>query len=91
MTYTLSFGPSYQSEQCVEIQIINDSLAEGWERLTVQLTTNSSAIDLATPQFKIYIKPNDGTYNLSTTCIQFRVHNLLYIQLTIVMKAVSPW
>ena len=62
VSYTLTFGPSYQSEQCVEILVINDSLAEGWERLTVQLTTNSSAIELITPQFKIYIEPNDGRF-----------------------------
>jgi len=49
VSYTLTFGPSHQSEQCVKIQIINDSLAEGWERFTVQLTTNTSAINITAP------------------------------------------
>ena len=66
VSYTLTFGPSYQSEQCIKIQIINDSLAEGYERFTVQLTTNSSAINITTSQFNIYIEPNNGTHYVLT-------------------------
>ena len=66
VSYTLTFGPSYQSEQCIKIQIINDSLAEDWERFTVQLATNSSAINITTPQFNIYIEPNNGTHYVLT-------------------------
>ena len=60
VNYTLIFGPSLQSEQCRDIQTINDSLAEGLEILTVQLTTNSSVVELSTPQIMINIQDNDG-------------------------------
>ena len=76
MSYTLTFGPSYQSEQCIKIQIINDSLAEGWERFTVQLTTNSSAINITTSQFNIYIEPNNGTHYVLT--VSYSDNNAFY-------------
>ena len=60
VSYTFTFGPSLQSEQCRDIQIINDRLAERLEIFTVQLTTNGSAIELTTPQIMINIQDNDG-------------------------------
>ena len=56
---TLTFGP-FQSIQCIDIQIIDDSLAEGLESFTVQLTTNSSEIVVITSQVIVHIQPSDG-------------------------------
>ena len=60
--FTLIFTPSnmMKSRQCVQIEIIDDSLAEFWEVFTVLLSTNSSAVDLTLNKFDIYISPNDG-------------------------------
>ena len=49
------FGPSYNLEQCVAIEINDDSLKERWEKFAVQLTINSSNIDLHTPKFDVFI------------------------------------
>ena len=56
---TLTFEP-FQSIECVDIQIINDSLAEGLESFTVQLTTNSSEIVVITSLVIVHIQPSDG-------------------------------
>ena len=45
---------------CLEIEIIDDPLAEDYEMFSVLLSTNSSAVDLNLHQFDIYIQPNDG-------------------------------
>ena len=50
-----------RSHQCVQIEIIDDSLAEDWERFTVLLSTNSSAVNLTLNKFDVFIHPSDGS------------------------------
>ena len=59
MKDTITFGPM-KSIQCVDIQIINDSLAEGLESFTVQVTSNSSEIVVLTSQVIVHIQKSDG-------------------------------
>ena len=47
-------------EQCLEIEIIDDALAEDWEIFTVRLSTENSAVNLTVQEFDVYIFPNDG-------------------------------
>lgn len=56
---TLTFGPLHSVQQCVQIEIVDDSLAEGLEQFTVGLTTTSSAVNVTDSIFKIFIEPND--------------------------------
>ena len=62
-------------QQCLEIEIINDSLPEDWEVFTLLLSTNNSAVDLTTHRVDVYIQPNDGIKN---ACI-LASYSLLYI------------
>ena len=56
------FEPSDElQQQCLEIEIINDSLPEDWEVFTLLLSTNSSAVYLSTHRVDVYIRPNNGT------------------------------
>ena len=57
---TFKSTDNMRSEQCLEIDIIDDSLPESWEMFTVELSTNSSTIHLVNPQVDIYIRPSDG-------------------------------
>ena len=59
---TLVFEPSNEIilEQCLEIEIINDSLPEDWEVFTLLLSTNSSAVNLTVHRVDVYI--SDGNY-----------------------------
>ena len=61
---TLTFEPSdmTRSKQCLEIEIIDDALAEGHEKFTVQLSTeaDSSAVNLTIQEFDVFILPNDS-------------------------------
>ena len=64
LNHTLIFAPSNmtRSQQCVQIEIIDDSLAEDWEMFTVLLSTNSSAVNLTRHEFNVFIQPNiNGT------------------------------
>ena len=45
---------------CLEIDIIDDLLAEDYEMFSVLLSTNSSSVNLTVHQFNIFIPPNDG-------------------------------
>ena len=47
--------------QCLEIEIINDSLPEDWEVFTLLLSTNNSAVDLITHRVDVYIV--DGNFS----------------------------
>ena len=47
-------------QQCLEIEIINDSLPEDWEVFTLLLSTNNSAVDLTVHRIDVYIQPNNG-------------------------------
>ena len=49
-----------RSMQCLQIEIIDDSLAESWEMFTVLLSTNNSAVQLTHHSFDVFIQPNDG-------------------------------
>ena len=60
LSQTLTLGPSVTSEQCVEIEILDDSLTESWEMFVVQLSTNSTAVYLVNELVHVYISPNDS-------------------------------
>ena len=49
-------------QQCMEIEIINDSLPEDWEVFTLLLSTNNSAANLTVHRMFVYIdiNPNIG-------------------------------
>ena len=49
-----------RSHQCLQIEIIDDSLAEDWEMFSVLLSTNSSAVNLTRHEFNVFIEPSDG-------------------------------
>ena len=64
-TSTLTFEPSFEirsQQQCLEIEIINDSLPEDQEVFTLLLSTNNSAVKLPThrSRFVMYIRANNG-------------------------------
>ena len=62
-THTLTFEPSDDrglQQQCLEIEIIDDSLPEDWEVFTLLLSTNDSTVDLITCRVDVYIQPNNG-------------------------------
>ena len=71
LSYTLTFEPSDMTglEQCLEIEIIDDALAEDWEIFTVQLSTDSSAVNLTLQEFDVHIVPNDGIIPNDGKCI----------------------
>ena len=62
LSHTLTFEPSdmTRSHQCLQIEIIDDSLAEDWEMFSVLLSTNSSAVNLTRHEFNVFIQPNDN-------------------------------
>ena len=47
-------------QQCLEIEIIDDSLPEDWEVFTLLLSTDNVAVDLITHRVDVYIQPNNG-------------------------------
>jgi tetrahydromethanopterin S-methyltransferase subunit F len=49
-----------RSQQCLKIELIDDSLAEFWEMFSVTISTNSSTVNLTRREFNVYIGPNDG-------------------------------
>ena len=59
-TSTLVFEPSDEIvlEQCLEIEIIDDSLPEDWEVFTLLLSTNSSEINLTIHRLFVNITQN---------------------------------
>ena len=63
-TSTLKFEPSFgeirSQQQCLEIEIIDDSLPEDREALTLILSTNSSKVDLISDKVFMYISANNG-------------------------------
>ena len=62
-THTLAFEPSNEmtsQKQCLEIEIINDSLPEDWEVFTLLLSNNNSAVNLTTKRVDLHIQPNNG-------------------------------
>ena len=62
-TRTLMFKPSNEmrsQQQCLEIEIIDDSLPEDQEVFTLLLSTNNSEVALITNKVNVYIRPNDG-------------------------------
>ena len=48
-----------RSHQCLQIEIIDDSLSEEWEMFSVLLSTNSSAVNLTSYEFDVFIEPQD--------------------------------
>ena len=49
-----------RSRQCLQIEIVNDSLAEETEVFSVLLSTNSTTVSLLQNQLDLYIYRNDG-------------------------------
>ena len=74
-TCTLKFEPSIEitsQQQCLEIEIINDSLPEDWEVFTLLLSTKNLAVKLAKHKVDMYISTNDidGNYHtLTIVCV----------------------
>ena len=52
-------------EGCVEIDILDDSRSESWEVFSVQISTNTSAVELLNTLIDVYITPNDSKYYYS--------------------------
>ena len=67
-TLTFESSDMTRSHQCLQIEIIDDSLAEGWEMFSVLLSTNSSAVNLTRQEFNIFIRPNDGNIIPISVC-----------------------
>ena len=63
-TVTFEATESLRSQQCLEIEIIDDSLAEPWENFIVNISTNNTHVNLTQRQLSVYIAPNDGSYIL---------------------------
>ena len=63
-TSTLKFEPfdGITSQQCLEIEIIDDSLPEEWEVFALLLSTNNSAVNLTTHRLDVCIRSDDGIY-----------------------------
>ena len=62
-THTFVFEPSDEmtsQQQCLEIEIINDSLPEDWEVFTLLLSTNNAGVNLTVHQLFLYITPSNG-------------------------------
>ena len=76
--HTLMFEPSNEtiSQQCLEIEIINDSLPEDWEVFTLLLSTNNTAVNLSIHRVDVYI--NDGKHDISG---YFRYRHVSYRQI----------
>ena len=80
-TSTLKFEPLFEirsQQQCLEIEIINDSLPEDWEVLTLLLSTNNSAVQLNTDRVNVYIRANDGKHH-SNLCNDSDIYQSLFI------------
>ena len=61
---TLKFEPfdGITSKQCLEIEIIDDSLPEDWEVFTLSFSTNNPAVYLITHRYDVFIRSNNGNY-----------------------------
>ena len=80
-TSTLKFEPLFEirsQQQCLEIEIIDDSLPEGWEVFTLLLSTNNSAVQLNTDRVNVYIRANDGKHH-SNLCNDSDIYQSLFI------------
>ena len=78
---TLKFEPSFEirsQKQCLEIEIINDSLPEDWEVFTLLLSTNNSEVQLITQRINVYIRPNDGKHH-SNLCNDSGIYQILIL------------
>lgn len=88
---TLTFGPSHPEQQCVQIAIVDDSLAEGLEQFTVEFTATSSAVNVTNSTLKIFIEPNDckcqNSICVVCVCIEI-LFNFAQLNLVTVLKAV---
>ena len=70
-----------RSHQCLQIEIIDDSLAEDWEMFSVLLSTNSSAVNLTRHEFNVFIEPNDNNGIFLQFCSHvYTVHTLYFLQ-----------
>ena len=60
-----------KSQRCVQIEIIDDSLAEDWEVFTVLLSTNSSGVNLTRHKFDVFIQSSGGKQEVTCIIISF--------------------
>ena len=58
-------GEKRSQQQCLEIEIVDDSLPEDWEVFTLLFSTNNSAVNLTVHRFDVYIQPNNGKHYVS--------------------------
>ena len=75
-TTTLTFESSFEirsQQRCLEIEIIDDLLPEGWEVLTLLLSINNSEVQLITQRVNVYIVANDGKHHSNDSGIQIFV------------------
>ena len=84
-TSTLKFKPFIEirsQQQCLEIEIIDDSLPEDREVLTLLLSTNNSKVDLISHEVVMYISTNNGKYNVCNDSVidQIVVLNVYIIE-----------
>ena len=56
----LQFVLSGNPIQCVEIQLVDDHLAEEREWFGVQLSTDTTAAEVVNSQLRLVIEPSDG-------------------------------
>ena len=64
-THTLIFEPSNErgsQQQCLEIEIFDDSLPEDWEVFTLLLSTNNSEVQLFEQRVDVYIIADNGKH-----------------------------
>ena len=89
----VSFEPSNATrlEQCLEIEIIDDSLAEYWERFTVELSTSNSAVNLTQQQFDVYIRPSDDTTECTEGSVTVVSANNSSLQLVEICNSTGVW
>ena len=58
----ITFGAteSVRSKQCLQIETVDDPLAEYYESLIVSIFNNNSAVNQKLHTIPIFIQPNDG-------------------------------
>ena len=49
-----------RSQQCLQIETVDDSLAEYTESFIVSIFTNNSAVNQELHTIPVFIRPNDG-------------------------------
>ena len=90
---TLKFEPSFEirsQQQCLEIEIIDDSLPEDWEVFTLLLSTNNSEVQLFEQRVDVYIIADNGKHlcwlrYLSDICLY------LFAGKNFIVRVITNW